>query len=713
MQNEKLPTPSDIRKLSAQLNARLLLMVKFLDKHKAFYRGMAKVPPGDRMDSLMAGSNPFIPFCRSFFLSSCDSQTAVRLKRDLETARSSANRLFDKLDTLLGKQEIVSAVRKSFSDHIAAFLTGGEDPDTRKGHLLSSCESVVTYWMNLGYLIEVTENMNLALICQEDEHDNLFDVLPEAFRRRICALPFWFTDFKKRVPTLRNPIAHFMGLRREVLMTDYSDAHAFTTKLHPQPFSYENALDACLTTSPQYTLDPEIDPEASAVEVSPWISLAQTMLFDALRFLCNTHILAPAPDRETAEMWASAWNVLEGKGGLNRPLPTADDVAEFKRLANAAAEREHAIRAGQAVKALPLAKVLPTDRIDVPIYDLRVKHSSQFRWEGEPVEWYRELTARRQAGSPSAPDDIDEVTFGALELYRTLTNRVAYLRGETDRRPAPIKTANGEIVDIGKLMTAGIEPNLLAPMKRVIENLPSLNTADGGYPFRRLERMFKSINLLTMVLNHSEEEKESAESQSLATAAASNLELQKLVCPKTNGTGRYVLETALIAKAFSEFYKHLCTAAWALRRKTDRRKSAKIDLSALDDALREVRSGRTPDVAAPNPPNQAEIVRRLEELKSSVRTLNTKANMSAAIEELILWYASGNDPRYKPKDGRTLAAVREFMVNEGLSMLAKDASLSERSAADILVRKYVGLPGAYDDVEALRKQLNRKNPYRK
>ena len=46
-------------------------------------------------------------------------------------------------------------------------------------------------------------------------------------------------------------------------------------------------------------------------------------------------------------------------------------------------------------------------------------------------------------------------------------------------------------------------------------------------------------------------------------------------------------------------------------------------------------------------------------------------------------------------------------------MLAKNASLSERSAADILVRKYADVPGAYDDVETLRKQLNRKNPYRK
>lgn len=75
--------------------------------------------------------------------------------------------------------------------------------------------------------------------------------------------------------------------------------------------------------------------------------------------------------------------------------------------------------------------------------------------------------------------------------------------------------------------------------------------------------------------------------------------------------------------------------------------------------------------------------------------------------ELILWYASGNDPRFKPRDGRQANAIKDHMVREGLSMMAKDGSLSERSAADSLVRKYHGIPGAYTDAETLRRQINR------
>ena len=107
------------------------------------------------------------------------------------------------------------------------------------------------------------------------------------------------------------------------------------------------------------------------------------------------------------------------------------------------------------------------------------------------------------------------------------------------------------------------------------------------------------------------------------------------------------------------------------------------------------------------------IIRMLDELKGSVGTLNTKTSAATSLQNLILWYASGNDPRYKPKNGRSLTAIKEMMVKEGIVMLTKNAALSERSAADILVRKYADIPGAYNNVEALRKQLNRKNPYRK
>lgn len=104
-------------------------------------------------------------------------------------------------------------------------------------------------------------------------------------------------------------------------------------------------------------------------------------------------------------------------------------------------------------------------------------------------------------------------------------------------------------------------------------------------------------------------------------------------------------------------------------------------------------------------PNFAQEVQKLNR---SLKALHRKSSLCAETSALILWYVSGNDPRYKPVDGRAACAVKKMMVNEGLALLAKDANLTERSAAKFLVRKFKDIPGGYDSEEALHRQLNRK-----
>lgn len=99
----------------------------------------------------------------------------------------------------------------------------------------------------------------------------------------------------------------------------------------------------------------------------------------------------------------------------------------------------------------------------------------------------------------------------------------------------------------------------------------------------------------------------------------------------------------------------------------------------------------------------------LNTILRNINALNNKTITAIALNKIAIWYASGFDPKFKPDDARVVNAIKELMIVEGLDMLAKDGSLSERSVANHLVYKYKNIPGAYDDVETLRRALNRKN----
>jgi len=75
--------------------------------------------------------------------------------------------------------------------------------------------------------------------------------------------------------------------------------------------------------------------------------------------------------------------------------------------------------------------------------------------------------------------------------------------------------------------------------------------------------------------------------------------------------------------------------------------------------------------------------------------------------DIILWHTSGNDPRFAVKDGRSLDAVRELMVKEGVAMMLKNGSLNSTAVAESLVQKFARIPGAYEDSNSLRRQIDR------
>lgn len=108
-------------------------------------------------------------------------------------------------------------------------------------------------------------------------------------------------------------------------------------------------------------------------------------------------------------------------------------------------------------------------------------------------------------------------------------------------------------------------------------------------------------------------------------------------------------------------------------------------------------------------PPQGKMPALLDAIVGKLGRIGDGLRKSHENERKILSWVSDDPEKYRPDDGRCLGAVRRMMVKEGLAMLAKDEWLSERSAADILIRKYADLPDAYTTVGALCKQLNRKN----
>ena len=111
-------------------------------------------------------------------------------------------------------------------------------------------------------------------------------------------------------------------------------------------------------------------------------------------------------------------------------------------------------------------------------------------------------------------------------------------------------------------------------------------------------------------------------------------------------------------------------------------------------------------------PTEEELMARLDNLIKDVERINAKSNQQLKNERSIMWLVSDRSPEYKPKDAREISAIKNVMVQFAQTLIDKDPNLSERSAAAIVVKKFSGIKGVYDDPETLRRQINRKNPLR-
>lgn len=87
--------------------------------------------------------------------------------------------------------------------------------------------------------------------------------------------------------------------------------------------------------------------------------------------------------------------------------------------------------------------------------------------------------------------------------------------------------------------------------------------------------------------------------------------------------------------------------------------------------------------------------------------LNQNSRRILKLERTNLYYSSGQDPAIKPKDGREIPPIRTAMVNHALTLIEKDPDLSAHAAARNVIRQYIGVPDAYQDIDTFAKQISR------
>jgi len=105
---------------------------------------------------------------------------------------------------------------------------------------------------------------------------------------------------------------------------------------------------------------------------------------------------------------------------------------------------------------------------------------------------------------------------------------------------------------------------------------------------------------------------------------------------------------------------------------------------------------------------QGETNERLDQINKKLSTISSKASTISNKVDLAVWEASAHNPIYKPTDSRSIKGIKELMVTEAVSRLLKDNTVSERSVCENILRRFQSVVGAYDDIDAFRKQVNRE-----
>lgn len=102
-----------------------------------------------------------------------------------------------------------------------------------------------------------------------------------------------------------------------------------------------------------------------------------------------------------------------------------------------------------------------------------------------------------------------------------------------------------------------------------------------------------------------------------------------------------------------------------------------------------------------------EINEKVDGLQRGIATLNKKVNVLQGSQELVLWYVSGEDERFRPGDQRKMSAVKELMVREALAKIRQGDERSQLSICHAVFQKFQGIPGAYSDINSFCRQVNR------
>ena len=557
------------------MHNRLDGILRLLDKNKDFYDGTATECPAVLLSELMAEDDPVLPFCESLAIHQVEPQDAQALRKQFDDIGNLSKQVFGRLAKRFNLS-LDEEDKGNFSKFLTEYVKCSQPKGmTRHEWVWAFAYNSIISWIIFCYTIELNEENCLGKAMEDPK----FRI--ETAEARIALMNLhqrWDRRFRGARPDVRNCIDFFGSLLLRVSLLVADSRNFFDYDTGRGKGSCEVDIDTALTADTRHAPYNKLVPAVA----SHWIELARTRVISTLAATFRKRANACKDNPEAFKLWKDLYAIVCPQNDDLKLDYTPDEVSVIVRLAKLAADYSHDCQ--KAVEkydnVLPLATIQHSEDLGVDVCDIRPLRNHPFKWRGAVAAWFERLKLKVMANPDSQAilDLIDRTSLAALEYYRVLSTRAPYLRGETNQLPPPFKDKNGKIFDVGQALTGSVANCLLSSMSKVIENLPALNTPDGGYPFDRLDEMFKAINLFTTMMNHCEEENTSVESDCFGQAVADTVLLHRLVCPKKNAQGRYVLERDLIAQAFGDFRKSILAAAWSVRRKAEKRASGKIDL---------------------------------------------------------------------------------------------------------------------------------------
>lgn len=616
-------------------------IVRILKSNKPFYDGTATECPAVTLNDLLTEGDPVIPFLESVASHEVDPRDLANLRKQFDDVSKMVARACDRLYErfrLGTANKFKSDFRTFFSD---CLVPGAPEGWSRSAWICSRGFNAMFSWIHLCYGVELREEdcLRTAIAVPGFRIETAGERIS-----RMKAHDAWDWQFRSTVPNITNCATFFLDLTLQLHYLVDDSPKYFVYDLKEKKGSCEEEVSYALRAS----MDHAPFDKYMAAEASHWIRLARIRMITALANSFVYRCQDDKDDQQAFDLWQELISMIVLQDTKLKLDFEPDEVSLIIRLADLAAERAHDYWKDkrQYDNVLPLAKMSPTDKPGVDLCDLRPLDNHPFKWRGPIVAWYGRLKRgyEAKADSKSILDIIDNTTFAALEYYRVLTIGAPYLRGEADRKPEPFTGKDGEVREFERILTSSVERVLLKPMAAIIEQLPSLNTAVAGYPIERLEDLFKALNLFATAMNHCEEEKTSAEGLGLGQAVVETLLLGRLVCPKKNAQGRYVLERSLIAEKFRDFHKSIRLAACCIKRKAEKRAGGKIELGDLEDGEKkglgigdqglgsgEIDGARAQGASKPKEKPKPDFKKRIDEANAeiTVRLKQTLKQMTA------------------------------------------------------------------------------------